>query len=307
MIEIIQIEKGYKMGSNLFDSEIKNLEALTKSGAFGSESQNLLKKRGEISTQEFIYLSFCSIYDDPNFDYETLPYIIDFMDLFREGQSTNPQAMVDIITASMVGDKNNLQLETMSSYTRFLTEHQILKNNLSEMSKERSVDPLKRIELANAILHDYSNGFEYCMKLFTFIIAIARVVNGKEYDLQIIDKQPSSNKLNLFRQIDGGKHNLLVDGWDDRIRNADSHASIVYNPQTCLFEGKNNHYQKTDTGKIRRVEEFTITPVELLTKVIPRVGRFIHGYLGASYLLYLVNADREYYDKAVVILKELSK
>lgn len=295
------------MGNNLFDREIENLDALTKSGVFGSEARNLLKKRGNISTQEFIYLSFCSIYEDPDFDRETLPYTIDFLDLFSDGQSANPQAMVDIITTSMVGDKKSPQLETMSSYTRFLTEHQIFKNNLSEMSKERNVDALKRIELANSILHDYSNGFEYCMKLFTFIIAIARVISGKEYDLQLIDKQPSANKLNLFRQLDDGKHGLLVDGWDDRIRNADSHANIVYNPQTCLFEGKNNYYQKTDTGKVRKVEEFTITPVEFLTRITPRVSRFIYGYLGASYLLYLVNEGREYYDKAVVILKKLSK
>lgn len=294
------------MSNDLFNSAVQNLDTLTKAGIFGDVSQNLLMKRGKVSTQEFNYLSFLSIYDDPEFDRQTIPYTLAFMDLFTKAMLADSESLKHIMTASWIGTKELPQLETMSSYTRFLTEHRSVRNASIRLSDESDVDALQRIELAHAILHDYANGFEYCMKLFTFILAVEQIIKGKKYDLQLNDKQPSSNKLNLFRQLDGGEHSLLVDGWDARLRNADSHIDILYNPQTFRFEGKNKYYEKVGSTKVLRNEEFTVTPAELLTNITPQVGRFIQGYIGASQLLYLVKEGREYYNKAASLLEELS-
>lgn len=284
--------------NEILSNAIQELDAFTKEGIFGEKSQELLSERDSIPADEFMFHAIMSIYEDPDFDLGMHQFTITFMNLFVEAMLVDADKLKDIIKASMVGEDEHPELETMSSYTRYMLSKKGQEQLLDELERGTEGSALRRLNFANGILRNYSEGFEYVMKLFTFILGIEQLINDKKVDLSLISRQNAGNKLNSFRQLDiEKKYTLLTDSWDARLRNADSHLDIRYDTQKHIFEGK-NHIKQTNNGiRENRVETFTITPEELLIDITPNIGRFIQGYLSATYMLFLSKEGRGYYNQ----------
>ena len=66
-----------------------------------------------------------------------------------------------------------------------------------------------------------------------------------------------------------------------------------------IYKGKNRHKVKSGSKKISRVDDFTITPEEMLLKIIPRITNFMQGYFGAAFLVVLEHGDKKLYADAM--------
>lgn len=287
---------------SLFESSVEELDVLAQSGDLGKRATLLLEKRKEVTTDEFMYLSFLSIYGEKEFDREIQPFTNEFISLFSEVMLKDASELNKIVTVSIKGSKEHPELETMTSYNRLIKGNVILKKRIRQLSKNQT-SQMERIELGDMILRTYSDGFEYVMKLFTFVIALERVAHGLEYNFSKISSLTAAQKLNNFRQIDKGMHTLLADCWDARLRNADSHMDIIFDSKSGTFKGKNHFWEKVNGERVQKNESFEVTIEEMCNDILPKTGQFSQGYMCAVYLTVLVTQNRSLYNKAVKLME----
>lgn len=204
-----ELLKGEHLVKSLFESSVEELDTLAQSGDLGERAALLLQQRKEVPTDEFMYLSFLSIYGEKEFDKGIQPFTNEFMSLFSEVMLEDASKLNEIVTISIKGSEGHPELETLTSYNRLIIGNVILKEKIKKLSKSQP-STMDRIELGNMILRAYSDGFEYVMKLFTFIIALDRVAHNLEYNLSKISSLTAAQKLNNFRQIDKGMHALWM-------------------------------------------------------------------------------------------------
>ncbi|MBP5809471.1 hypothetical protein [Lactiplantibacillus argentoratensis] len=290
---------------DIFQASVTELDELVKNGDLGETSSDLLKKREKLPSDQFLYLSFLSIYGNSDLDIRVANFTEEFLGLFTEAIMADAEATDQIIAASIRGTNDHPELETMSAMEKFLIDKQSMTNKIRTLKGQKNASNFELKELGNITLRNYSNGFEYAMKIFIFLIGLERVIQNKPYDLSGTASLTSSQKLNQFRQLTKGNHSLLVDGWDDRLRNADSHLNIMFDTNTRTFVGRNRFVQKEEDRKIHKVESFEISPTEMYEEVLPRIGNFIQGYLSAGFLLALVNKNRNLYNKAADFMNKV--
>ncbi|VDG31932.1 hypothetical protein [Lactobacillus helsingborgensis] [Lactiplantibacillus mudanjiangensis] len=281
------------MNNDSLTSALKELDGLTKEGFFGNKSQELLAQRSDDSTVKSNYNSLLAMFDEAEDVHRLAEVTAVFIRLFDAGFKRNSQAVADLISTSITGNSEHPELETLSSYLRYQESNQIFKNKVHKLEGSRLSSD--RLEVAQAALRVFSDGFEYDMKLLAFLIAILRIANGKDYDLLELSSLTSSQKLQSFRDQDYDEQFLLLsEGWNSILRNADSHADIHFNLGKGVFEGKNHHKIKVK-GKKKRlsvVDSIRITPEELLIEILPKVSFFLQGYLSAGMIAYLTAEDK---------------
>lgn len=295
------------MENKYFDDAIKELNKLTKQGYFGDKSIKMLEQQSELKTQEARFNEFMAIFEEESNKFELSEYITKFMELFVEGLKMDTDETINIIKTSEIGTVKSPELETLSSYTRYIESNQDAKNLIAELKtyKLTNVPVQYKKRLSTALLALYSDGFEYNMKLLSFVLAILQVANGKDNKMIANMYLSSSQKINQFRQLDKNRnYKLLVDNWDDRLRNADSHNNIRYDLASNMYIGKNNYKNKLIGDNTNKTEDFKITISELMKDLLPKISLFFKGYICATYLIYFseLSEDNSYYKKAVSFL-----
>lgn len=290
------------------ESATDSLDWLTGEGFFGKTSKDLLEHRSSVSPTNFYYEVIASIYADIGDKSSLNQFALAFMNLFTEGLSVEAQETIDLLTALMVGDKNNLGIETISSYAQYVESMQSYKNEVfsaqSKMKLGQSIPVATKISLAKQLVRVFDEGFEYDMKIMAFMLAIKQMVLKKKYDILKNLAQPSARKIKLFKDLDPfHQYALLTDGWDTIVRNADSHVNLRYDARNNVYLGKNQYKQRVEQGGQLVIENFTITPELILTNLLPRVTNFLQGYLVAAYMLLLSKSDQTLYAQAAKFLE----
>lgn len=274
------------MENEFFNDAVYDLDRVTKDGYFGEQSKRLLKQRSELPTSEFLYNAFVSIYENEENNSKLTEFATTFLSLFATGLMVDDDSIIKILTASMIGTEEDPGLETLSSFSRYSMANQALKELIAHLEQQRIVSDGDKQNMARSILALHSDGFEYDMKLFTFLLSILKVINGKEPDMGVNSSLSSSQKINQFKQLDtANQYELLTSGWHDILRNADSHTDINFDLHSNIFRGKNRYKVRVKGKKIIKVEAFKITPVEMLVEILPRISLFFKGYVCAAYLV----------------------
>jgi len=281
-------------------STLEELNSLTREGFFGDKSKELLAQQDKDDTPTINYNSLLAIFDEAEDVSRLVEFTKIFIKLFDAGFKVNQRLVAELIATSIMGNSNFPELETLSSYLRYQESNQIFKRKSMQLKgSRRSGD---RLEVAQTALRTFSDGFEYDMKLFAFLIAILRITNGEDYDLLELSSLTSSQKLQSFRDQDYDEQYLLLsEGWGNILRNADSHADVHFNLKKGVFEGKNHHQVKVKGKKkrIRVTDKIETTPEKLLLEMLPKVSFFIRGYLSAGMLAYLTATDKILLKRAI--------
>ncbi|SPS07139.1 hypothetical protein [Latilactobacillus sakei] len=282
------------MENEFFDDAMYDLDRMTRDGYFGEQSKTLLKQRTELSTPEFLYKVFISIYEGEENNSELTEFTTTFLNLFIAGLAVDSGTVSMILTASIVGTKENPGLETLSSYTRYIENNQALKELIKRLKQQKIVLDEDKQAMARNILAFHSDGFEYDMKIFAFLLSILQVINGKNSSMLDNSFLSSSQKINQFKQLDkSGQYRLLTNGWHDILRNADSHADIRFDLHSNIFRGKNQYKVKIKGKKIIKNEVFKITFSDMIVEVLPRISLLFRGYIGAACLMIVQRFEGE--------------
>jgi len=290
------------MNNEFFESTLEDLNRLTKEGFFGNQSRVLLERQSNNSLAQTHYQSLMSIFNNPKEQGELINHTTVFLSLFNECLSNKDNDLAELISTSIQGSSSYPMGESLSEYLRYLETKQIFSNCLSEIVK-KNTNPTSsdKVRLASSALSTLSDGFEYCMKLLTYIIAILKNIENKEYDLSKISGTTSRQKIDMFKLLDkSNQYLLIVSGFDEIVRNADSHADIRYSVDKGIFIGKNKHRAKVKGQKktIPINEPLVVTVEEMFNKLIPKVGYFIQGYISASLFVLLSSEDEPLFNKA---------
>jgi hypothetical protein len=291
------------MDNEIFTSALDELNTLTEEGFFGEESKALLENQQTNTMPQTHYQTLLSIFNDVENQQILVDYTNVFIRLFSKCLKNRDNDLAKLISTSIKGSIDYPMGESLSEYTRYLETKKIYTNSLAEVSSRgrgrfTSAD---KVKIANNALNTYSDGFEYVMKLFTYVIAILKNSNGEDYDLAKISYMTSRQKLDHFNDQDKLKQfSLLSSGWNDVLRNATSHVDIRYDFKTGMFIGKNEHRIKVKGSKktVPIKNPIKITVEEFIGKDLPRVGYFIQGYIAAALLVLLDVEDESLFNKA---------
>lgn len=298
------------MKSQEFESAKTELDELTRMGYFGEISKENLKKKESLSRKEFLHETLVDSFRSEKHKPEMARFIINFMDLIIEGFEHDIFRVGDIVYASEHGTVDHPELETISSYTRFLESNHLFKSSFHKAKTMKRKGGSKlveaEIELSRSLLTLYSDGFEYDMKIFTYLLSIIQVINERKNSIFTNSNLFSSNKVNQFRQLDTEKsYGLLTDHWDWRLRNADDHLDIRFNISDKKYTGKNRYREQTNDGNMIIISPFSLSMQDLYDDVV-FISRFTLGFLQAVPLLYLATQSKAMYMDAVMRLTSRS-
>lgn len=283
---------------------VEELDVMTLQGYFGEESKQLIMKRDSIEINDFLFECVKSIFESNQFGKKNIVDVtMLILNLFIDGIKINGQETVDVIMAFFKGTEENPELESMSSYGEFLRIHVEFKKLNNEMRYKRNITNMDKKKLGSKILSSYSKGVELVGKVFTHLLTIEQIINGKEYDLLKNSFLTIYIKTKEFTELCVGKYDELVSVIDRSIRNADSHLNTYYSVREGKYILKKVVYE---SGK-KKNKTFKITPHKMLLEIYPKIGWFIQGFICAGALIVIGFNDREKFTEVFNYIKEFKK
>lgn len=291
------------MDNEIYTLALDELNILTREGLFGEESKVLLENQLTNTMAQTHYQTLLSIFNDIDNQQLLIDHTNIFIQLFNKCLKNKENDLAKLISTSIQGSIDYPMGESLSEYIRYIETKKIYTDSLAEVSSrsQEMITSADKVKVANNALSTFSDGFEYVMKLFTYVIAILKNSNNESYDLAKISSITSRQKLDYFNNQDKLKQfSLLTSGWNDILRNATSHVDIRYDLKTGMFIGKNEHKIKVKGHKkvIPIKDPIKITVEKFIGKDLPKVGYFIQGYISAALFVLLDVEDESLFNKA---------
>lgn len=159
----------------------EEIDELNNEGFFGLEAKELLMKRDEMDTSQYLYESI-KIWLESNSDKAHTKHLIKiFFRLYINSLKVNPQKVVDILDAFWHGTSDQPHIEGLSAYTEFFRLFTEAKESLNDPTLGISVATKRRA--TSNISNTYSKGVEFIGKTLVNLIAIAKVANSEEFNM----------------------------------------------------------------------------------------------------------------------------
>lgn len=283
-----------------FNQAADILDVLTLEGFFGGDAKELVKTREQKSSSLHLYDCLMNIFISDN-DYgitNSIGITFRLIDFYTDAMKIKPQETVDLLASFMKGTKTNPELENLSSYTEWMQCHVAWKDTIPKIQPRLNVSKSDIMRSTSALLTTYSKGVELIGKIFTVLIAIAKIIKHEEYNLIDISCLTIYDKIKLFEKITDDKHHILTTTIDRKIRNADSHLNAIYSIDKKAFIMKRNIRQ----GKINKIEMFEVKLSDMMLIIYPKIGWMVQGFISSCILLVLSKEDNELYKNATKVL-----
>lgn len=265
---------------------VKNtMKQLIDSGYFGEKSKSLFYQKD--GNEKFIgYIdSIFDIYKNDDTQHVFLGFFEEFWNLFQKAKQKDKNKLLRVLDATFEGTKDNENVETLSSYSDLMEANVSYNDILTDFNKkiaQNNINLADKIKMARSMKALFAKGYEYCSKLFTFVLNIQKINMNKKINLENDSRKFGSQKIKEFSDIDNNQYPILINNWNKTIRNAESHINLVYNPDDGIFEGK--EIVKNDTIN------FSVGIIELQAEIFHNAV-FMHGYLVAYYLIMIQKTD----------------
>ncbi|MGG3925692.1 hypothetical protein ABET51_06795 [Metabacillus fastidiosus] len=274
----------------------EEFDTFINEGYFGDKLKSFISKRDNISLAEYYYLSIMSFIKNTseNEISEIGKYVESFFYLYTDAIKVNGQAVADILTDFMRGNKENPESENQSSFNEFAIAHRDFVRKFNELKGQTDIKNYEKKECANLLIKSYSKGIELAGKILIPCILITDIHKNKNYSPYKIYSMTLFNKIELFNSLTEEKYKILTDAINRKIRNAEAHLSINFDINTDCFVLK--------LPKKDKIELESISYSEMLTDFYPKVGRLIQSFLFSCQLYYLVNIDLGKYREITNIL-----
>lgn len=184
------------MKNEKFEDAARELDNMTREGFFGDQSAQLLQQKDSETVEQQNYNFFISLYDGVLDKDELNKFIKKFKQLFDAALDVDQEETIQIIISSIKGTDDNPELETLTSYLGYIENHMIMKNDFNKANSENDKSNETRRRLSKTLLADFTDGYEYDMKICAFVLGLFQIINGKNVDLKANTELASSNKLN---------------------------------------------------------------------------------------------------------------
>ena len=276
------------------------LNDLILEGAFGVDAKVLAGSKSQKSTGLHLYDCLLNIFKSNNsYGIEnSVGITFRLLDFYIEALNVKPEETSELLLAFLKGTKTNPELENLSSYTEWLQSNLVWKESVLKIQSQGIIGKSDIMKSTSALLSSYSKGVELIGKLFTILIAIAKIINSSEFDLIQISSMTLNQKLKMFEKVTDEKHHILTTTIDRHIRNADSHLNASYSTEKKAFIMKRN----VKKGKINEIEIFEIELYDMLLIIYPKVGWMVQGFICSCILLVLSKIDQKLFKEATQVL-----
>jgi len=267
----------------------EEIDELNSEGFFGLEAKELLMKRDEMATSQYLYKTI-KIWLESNSDkYQTKYLIKIFFRLYTNSLKVNPQKVIDILDAFWRGTSDQPHIEGLSAYTEFTRLFTEAKESLNDPTLGISAATKRRA--TSNISNAYSKGVEFIGKTLVNLIAIATVANNEEFNMYKESKLSLFDKVQKFNKLTNNQYRDITDIINRHVRNAEAHLSLTFSTTRSKFVLK-----RRDNGKI--VNDY-ITIEEMLLKLFPSVGAYVQAFVYSASLLVIAFNDKELFKKTL--------
>lgn len=144
-------------------------------------------------------------------------------------------------------------------------------------------------------IEDFQMAFELDKKILVRLVCIDRLVNNQGFDVEKIYFESAGSLINRLQQS-ATDWKFLTDLMDKRIRNASSHLDFYYDDRSLTFKGKDVN------SRLKTIEEFSVSPEEFLSKIMPNATNIIQSFIAAGILLCLKPYEI-YHEQALAVIE----
>lgn len=215
---------------------------------------------------------------------------------FEEAEKKNSEITYRIIASPIMGIDGNGDISDKESFDAFVSHRERTRDYLD--NKDTAM--FDNLTFADMVIKDFTNAFELDKKLLVRLVAIDRLLNNKEYDMNELYFQPAGR---LLTELDQSRNdwNFWTTLLDRRVRNAASHLDFFYDEKSYEFTGKETIKVRDRGRKLRRINQFVISPDQFLKETLPNVINASQSFWAAGILLCL-KPHPEYYERAIAHL-----
>jgi hypothetical protein len=267
----------------------EEIDELNHEGFFGIKAKELLMKRNEMDTSEYLYETITLWLEDNSDKYQTKNLIEVFFRLYTDSLKVNPQKVIDILDAFWRGTTDQPHTEGLSAYTEFSRLFTDAKESLKDPTLGTSAATKRRV--TSNISNAYSKGVEFIGKTLVNLIAIAKIANDEDFNMYADSKLTLFDKVDKFNSLTNDQYKELTNIINRYVRNAEAHLSLTFSTSRGRFV-----LRKRDNGKL--VNDY-ITIEEMLLKLFPSVGAYTQAFVYAGSLLVIAFDNKELFKKAI--------
>lgn len=215
---------------------------------------------------------------------------------FEEAEKKNSEVTYKIIASPIMGIDSDKDISDKESFDTFVSHRERTKKYLDN----KNTVTFNKLTFADMVVKDFTNAFELDKKLLVRLVAIDRLLNNKNYDMNKLYFQTAGRLITELNQSHNDWNswtNLL----DRRIRNAASHLDFFYDEKNYNFRGKETIKVRINGHKLRRVNQFVISSNDFLKETLPNAINASQSFWAAGILLCL-KPYAEYYENAITHL-----
>lgn len=246
-----------------------------------------------INSPEKFLQDYQDIFSDDNIAKDNLKRItVQLNSIFETAFDIDRDNTSELIASFILGTQNNRLISDKKAYDSYIRHHLGTSNYINN---RRNNPTFSKQTLANMEVEDFKMAFELDKKILVRLVCIDRLVNNQEFDVEEIYFESAGSLINRLQQsvIDW---KFLTDLMDKRIRNASSHLDFYYDDHSFAFKGKNVN------SRLKTIEEFSVSPEEFLSKIMPNTTNIIQSFIAAGILLCLKPYEK-YYEQALAVIE----
>ncbi len=287
-----------------YSDAVVELDGLALEGNFGSDIAVRVSQRDTTERNQYLYDCFMDIFTTKQYGIKNIIGIsLTLVSLFTDALKAESQEPVDVLAAFWKGTKEHPELETVSSYTQYLSAHTNFKNINAQYAGKPNPTRAEIKKLADSVLASYSKGVEFIGKAFTSLLTLEQIIHSQPHDYFENSFLRIYEKINQYESLADESHKKLTTIINRKVRNADAHLNAYYSIEKQSYVMKQTINKKK--GK-KEIKTFQISAKEMMLEIYPRIGWFVQGFMGACVLLVLVYEDKALYRKATDFILALN-
>ena len=281
-----------------FFEAAKDIDGLTIEGFFGDSAKELSLNREVLGQAKFYSACMEDWLKDTN-QYgkaEVKKLIFIFLKLYAVSIQAGGQKAIDSITCFLIGNPENPETESLSSFTEFLRYHVEAKNFINGIKGKINVSLSEKKRLCGALSVAYSKGVELISKILNTCISLLEIANCIATNESKTFNLPLWKKIKRFKELSNDQFYEIILSIDRDIRNADAHLNLWFSTEKGVFK------YKVKDGKRLKMKE--ISAEKFILDKYPKIGWVAQGFVYSSILLILAHVDQEsYHDKVQKIIR----
>ncbi|MBW8013457.1 hypothetical protein E0712_02805 [Lactobacillus helveticus] len=246
----------------------------------------------KIKTPEEFYKDYVALFVPTNTGYNELKSMTkQFNTIFEKAWLVNSEETAKIVSAWVLGTKENRKLENRVAYDTYMQQHVETTSYIENMKSNPS---FSKTMLARLLVDDFKNSFELDAKILANLVCIDRLIHGQAYSLEALYFESAGSLINRLRQSQTDWA-FVINSLNKKVRNASSHLNFTYDSKKGLFIGKDVN------RRTKNIESFQVTAEEFLLKTLPGQSNIIQSFIACGELLCMKN-DSQIHAEALNVL-----